>query len=130
MDNSEGAGVSRGSDESVHRTATVRTIPKLSFNVIIRCMNVIIQSLLNGMSEMLEILCPDEIENYVGTRCYDWQKNISAHHPENTVPTVKHCADSIMLWGCFSLVGTGTLVRVEGKMGGSKYREVLEKSLA
>ena len=28
-----------------------------------------------------------------------------------------------MLLGCFSLAGTGKLVRIEGKMNGAKYRE-------
>jgi hypothetical protein len=30
---------------------------------------------------------------------------------------------SIMLWGCQSAVGTGRLVRIEGKMKGEKYRD-------
>jgi hypothetical protein len=42
-----------------------------------------------------------------------------------TIPTVKHGGCSIMLWGCFSAAGTGRLVRIEGKMKGAKYREIL-----
>lgn len=46
-----------------------------------------------------------------------------------TIPTVKHCGGSIMLWECFSPAGTGKLVRIEGKMDGAKYRDILEKNL-
>jgi hypothetical protein len=34
-----------------------------------------------------------------------------------------------MLWGCFSLAGTGRLVRIEGMTDGAKYREILEGNL-
>ena len=34
---------------------------------------------------------------------------------------------SIMLWGCFS--AAGKLVRIEGKMNGAKYREILNENL-
>jgi hypothetical protein len=43
-----------------------------------------------------------------------------------TIPMVKHGGGSIMLWGCFS-AGTGRLVRIEGKMNGAKYREILDE---
>jgi hypothetical protein len=46
-----------------------------------------------------------------------------------TVPMVKHISGSIMLWGCFSAAGTERLVRIEGKMNGSKYREILDENL-
>ena len=46
-----------------------------------------------------------------------------------TLPTVKHGGGSIMLWGCFSMASTGRLVRIEGKMNGAKYRELLEVNL-
>ena len=46
-----------------------------------------------------------------------------------TIPTVKHGGGSIMLWGCFSAAGTGSLVRVVGKMKGAKYREILDETL-
>ena len=42
---------------------------------------------------------------------------------------VKHGAGSIMLWGCFSVVGTGRLVRIKGMMKVAKYREILDENL-
>ena len=47
--------------------------------------------------------------------CHVWRKH-------GTIPTVKH-------GGCFSAAGTGSLVRIEGKMKGAKYREILDENL-
>ena len=57
--------------------------------------------------------------------------NVNGHvwRKPGTIPTVKHGGGSIMLWGCFSVAETGRLVRIEGKMDGGKYREILDKNL-
>ena len=34
-----------------------------------------------------------------------------------------------MLWGCFSAAGTGRLVRIEEKLNGARYREILDENL-
>ena len=59
---------------------------------------------------------------------YVCHKLNTSHHPENTNLTVKHGGGST-LWGCFSLSGTGKLVRIKGMMDGPKYREILEGNL-
>ena len=46
-----------------------------------------------------------------------------------TIPTVKHGGGSIMLLGCFSAAGTGRLVRIERKINGAKYREIVDENL-
>lgn len=61
--------------------------------------------------------------------CYVCRKPSTANRPENTIPLVKHGGDSIILWRCFLLIGTGKLVRVEGKMAGGIYGAILEDVL-
>ena len=34
-----------------------------------------------------------------------------------------------MLWGCFSVAGTESLVRIAAKMNEAKYREILDENL-
>ena len=44
-----------------------------------------------------------------------------------TIPTGKHGGGSIMLWGCFS--AAGRLVRIQGKLNGAKYSEIIDENL-
>ena len=46
-----------------------------------------------------------------------------------TISTVKHGGGSILLWGCFSVPGTGRLVRIKRKMNRAKYREIIDENL-
>ena len=57
--------------------------------------------------------------------------NVKRHfwRKPGTIPMVKHGGGSIMFWGCFSEAGPGRLVRIEGKMNGAKYREILDENL-
>ncbi|KAK6306446.1 hypothetical protein J4Q44_G00233710 [Coregonus suidteri] len=54
-----------------------------------------------------------------------WRKKKDEYNPKNTIPTVKHGGENIILWGCFSAKGTGRLHRIEGRMDGAMYREIL-----
>ena len=49
-----------------------------------------------------------------------WRKSGTTYHQPNTIPAVKHGGGSIMLEGCFSVAGTGELVRVDGKLNRAK----------
>ena len=63
-----------------------------------------------------KILWSDEtnIELFgLNAKCHNWRK-------PGTIPTVKHGGSSIMLWG---------LVRMEGKINRTKYRENLDENM-
>ncbi|KAG2458373.1 TCB1 transposase, partial [Polypterus senegalus] len=79
-----------------------------------------------------KILWSDEtkIELFVvNARCHFWRKPGTAYHQANTIPTVKHDGGSIMLWECFSVAGTGKLVRIKGKITAEMYRDILDENL-
>lgn len=58
-----------------------------------------------------------------------WRRENAELQPKNTIPTVKHGGGNIMLWGCFSAKGPGRLIRVQERMNGAMYREILSANL-
>ena len=53
-------------------------------------------------------------------------KRGDAYKLENTIPTVKHRGDSIMLWGCFAAGGNGALHKIDQHHEAGKVREYIE----
>jgi len=60
---------------------------------------------------------------------YVWRQDGNAYNPKCTVPTVKHGGGNIMIWGCFSADGTGSITRIHGTMNAIKYLDILKTNL-
>lgn len=58
-----------------------------------------------------------QLPNYQELGLSEPQYN-NVHDPENTMTTVKHVGERIMLWRCSSSTGTGKLIRIDGKLHG------------
>ncbi|KAG2457190.1 TC1A transposase, partial [Polypterus senegalus] len=109
-----------------------RRKPLLSKRHMAACLEFAKRHLKDSQTMRNKILLSDEtkIELFgVNARCHVWRKPGTAHHQVNTIPTVKHGGGSIMLWGCFSVAGTGRLVRIKGKMTAAMYRDILDENL-
>ena len=45
--------------------------------------------------------------------------------PQYIKPTVKFGGDSVMIWGCMGAFGVGKYCKIDGRMDGELYREIL-----
>lgn len=58
-----------------------------------------------------------------------WRKSNEALNPRMVQSTVKHGGGNVLVWGCFSNNGVGNLTRIEGKMTGPMYVNILQENL-
>ncbi|GFW15572.1 transposable element Tc1 transposase [Trichonephila clavipes] len=58
-----------------------------------------------------------------------WRKPNTSHHPQHTIPTVKHGGGSVMVWGCMAASGVGKLVFIDGIMHKMAYLNILQNNL-
>src|SRR4029434_3095754 len=65
----------------------------------------------------------------INSTCCVWRGKNAEYDPKNTIPTVKHGAGNITLWGCFSANGTGRLNRIKRPRDGAMYRGTLGENL-
>ena len=56
-------------------------------------------------------------------------KNGEVCKPKNTIPTVKHGGDSIMLWGCIAAGRTGALYKIDDIMRMENNVDILKQHL-
>ncbi|GFX36647.1 transposable element Tc1 transposase [Trichonephila clavipes] len=79
-----------------------------------------------------EVIFSDESKfNIFGSdgRHMVWHKPNTSYHPKHTIPTVKHGAGSVMVWGCMAASGVGKPVFIDGIMHKMTYLNVLQNNL-
>ena len=59
-----------------------------------------------------------------------WRKKNTELEERNLLPSVKHGGGSLMVWGCMSAAGVGSLEFIDGIMDHKAYIKLLKKNLA
>ena len=77
------------------------------------------------------MLWTEEIKiNRIGSdgKVYVWMQQGELVSDRTTTPTIMHgWGNNLMIWGCMSWNGVGTLIEVQGKMDAVQYCEILEE---
>ena len=85
-----------------------------------------------GIPQWSKVLWSDESKfELFGSkrRVYVRRRKGERYHPKCVVPTVKHGGGSIMVWGCMSRDGVGSLHVIEGTLNATRYCQILRKAL-
>ena len=53
-----------------------------------------------------------------------WRKKGSAHQHQKLISTVKYGGGSIIVWGCFAVLGPGQLATIDGKRNSQVYQDI------
>lgn len=91
-----------------------------------------VRELLNSLTDWNKVLWSDECKFNVFCsegRVTIWRKPGEEMKLECLRPTVKHGNGSVMVWGCFSSLGVGNLVFIDGIMHKEDYLKILEENL-
>ena len=62
-------------------------------------------------------------------RSFVWRRKNMELRKENLKPTVKHGGGSVLVWGCMSASGVGSLHFIEGKLDQYQYIDILKLHL-
>ena len=62
-------------------------------------------------------------------RQYTWRRPGEQQRDIHFRSTMKHGGGSLMVWGCFSAGGVGSLVRIQGKLDSMGYRQILQDGM-
>ncbi len=60
---------------------------------------------------------------------YIWRKTNTAFHKKNIVPSVKHGGCSVMVWGCFTASGPGSLAIIHVTMNSALYQKIPKENV-
>lgn len=76
------------------------------------------------------VIFSDESQIVIGSdnKVYNWRKSDEAFRPECISP-VKHKKLTVMVWGCITYHGVGTLTRMDGNINSDKYIQIIDNNL-
>lgn len=55
-----------------------------------------------------------------------WKDPKQSLQPRHIKPTVKYGGGSVIIWGCMGAFGVGNYCKIDGRMDGNLYREILK----
>lgn len=78
-----------------------------------------------------KVIFSDESKIMVGhdQRVHIWRKRGEGWRPDLVTPRKSHPKYGVMVWGCLTWHGVGTLSKVDGNINAAKYQEILDNNL-